>query len=90
MLNTDDLYNYLETNKDLSVYHRDKITEDILELQEKLKPFGIIKEDTDVYVLKDKSLIMVLIWHYAFLVFPLCNKYQLLHYSAMQKSQSHI
>ena len=64
MLNTDDLYTYLETNKDLSVYHRDKITEDILELQEKLKPFGIIKEDTDVYVLKDKSLIMVLIWQH--------------------------
>ena len=64
MLKTEDLFNYLSTGKELSVYHRDKIIEDILKLGELLSPLGIIKEDTDVYVLKDRSLIMVLIWQH--------------------------
>ena len=64
MLKTDDLFNYLITKKELSVYHRDKIMDDIIKLQELLSPMGIVKEFTDLHVLTDKSLILVLMWQH--------------------------
>jgi len=64
VLKTEDLYTYLDNKKILSVYHRDKIIDDILKLQELLHPMGIIKDDVDVHVLKDRSLVMVLIWQH--------------------------
>lgn len=64
MLSTEDLYFYLETNKELSIYHCNKIIDDINKLQEMLKPYGIVNEDVDLYALKDKTLILILIWQH--------------------------
>ena len=64
MLLTDNLFDsFFVRGEALDVY-RDKVIVDILELQKILSPMGIMKEDTDVHVLTDKSLIMILIWQH--------------------------
>lgn len=64
MIKDDELFRMLIKNKHLHEYDRDAVIKDVLKLQDLLSPLGIIKEDTDVHVLKDKSLIMVLMWQH--------------------------
>ena len=64
MIKEDELFRMLMKKKPLHEYDRNAVIKDILKLGELLSPLGIMKEDTDVYVLKDRSLIMVLIWQH--------------------------
>lgn len=52
----------LEIN--LSENERDGMIEDLLYLQKKMHPFGVVSDVNDLLVLKDKSLILILIWQH--------------------------
>ncbi len=64
MIKDDELFRMLMKNKPLHEYDRKEVIKSILKLQELLSPMGILKDDVDVYVLKDRSLIMVLMWQH--------------------------
>ena len=64
MIKEDELFHILSKNKPLHEYDRKAVIKDIFKLQDLLSPLGIIKDDVDVHVLKDRSLIMVLIWQH--------------------------
>lgn len=48
----------------LNESERDMVIEDLMSLQNEMKPLGIVKDKNDLLVLKDKSLLMVLIWQH--------------------------
>lgn len=60
--NSTDLFSRLDTN--LTNKERDGIIEDLIELQDKMHPLGIVKDVNDLLVLKDSSLLMVLMWQH--------------------------